>query len=78
MNSSISNRSADASFNVLNPSTGQIIGQTANMGNEELNIAVESAKSAFPHWSSLTDDELKEKCLAITNTKPIKYSIIAI
>jgi acyl-CoA reductase-like NAD-dependent aldehyde dehydrogenase len=66
MNSSISNRSADASFNVLNPSTGQIIGQTANMGNEELNIAVESAKSAFPHWSSLTDDELKEKCLAIT------------
>ena len=66
MNSSISNRSADASFNVLNPSTGQIIGQTANMGNEELNIAVESAKSAFPHWSSLTDGELKEKCLAIT------------
>uniref|UniRef100_A6W015 Aldehyde dehydrogenase n=1 Tax=Marinomonas sp. (strain MWYL1) TaxID=400668 RepID=A6W015_MARMS len=66
MNSSISNRSADASFNVLNPSTGQIIGQTANMGNEELNIAVESAKSAFPHWSSLTDGELKERCLAIT------------
>lgn len=66
MNSSISNRSADASFNVLNPSTGQIIGQTANMGNEELNIAVESAKSAFPHWSSLSDGELKEKCLAIT------------
>tara|TARA_R110001606_G_scaffold323656_1_gene470458 strand:- start:15435 stop:16826 length:1392 start_codon:yes stop_codon:yes gene_type:complete len=66
MNSSISNRADDASFDVLNPSTGQIVGHTENMGNDELNIAVETAKTAFLSWSSLADDELKKRCLAIT------------
>ncbi|SBS33177.1 Phenylacetaldehyde dehydrogenase [Marinomonas spartinae] len=66
MNSSAYNVTRHTPFEVFNPSTGELIGHAPNMANEELNAAVESAKSAFVSWSSLSDEELQKNCLAAT------------
>jgi len=66
MNSSAYNVTKNTPFEVFNPSTGKLIGHAPNMANDELNAAVESAKSAFVSWSSLSDEELQKNCLAVT------------
>ncbi|MBJ7556003.1 aldehyde dehydrogenase family protein [Marinomonas spartinae] len=66
MNSSAYNVTKNTPFEVFNPSTGELIGHAPNMANDELNAAVESAKSAFVSWSSLSDEELQKNCLAVT------------
>src|SRR5438093_5618985 len=37
-------------FDSLNPATGELVGQCADSGREDLNAAVEAAKNAFEPW----------------------------
>ena len=57
--------SGSNAFNVLNPSTGQIIGTAPNASHAELDSAVAAAQRAFVSWSQKSDDELQAACLAI-------------
>jgi len=58
--------SASASFDVINPSTGDIAGQAQDASIEDLNKAVRAAKTAFETWSQKSDDELRAACEAVT------------
>jgi len=40
-------------MDVLNPSTGEVIAKTPCCTEEEVNIAIKSAKDAFPKWSQM-------------------------
>ncbi|MDT8444214.1 MAG: aldehyde dehydrogenase family protein [Desulfuromonadales bacterium] len=46
----------DMYFNVLNPATGEIVGQCPNADLQHLDQAVAAAKKAFPSWSQIADD----------------------
>lgn len=41
-------------FPVFNPATGQEIGQVADMGHEEADLAVKEAHKAFQSWKKTT------------------------
>lgn len=52
-------------FEVKNPSTGQVIGTAPNASNSDLDSAVSAAQKAFTSWSRKSDDELQAACLAV-------------
>ncbi|MEJ8855682.1 aldehyde dehydrogenase family protein [Variovorax robiniae] len=54
-------------FDVRNPSTGQVIGTAPNGSAADLEAAVAAAHAAFPAWSAKSDAELAEACVAVTN-----------
>lgn len=58
---------ADSTFNVTNPSTGQVIGTAQNASSADLDAAVSAAQTAFASWSKKTDSELQAACQAVTN-----------
>jgi succinate-semialdehyde dehydrogenase/glutarate-semialdehyde dehydrogenase len=45
---------SDEKINVVNPSTGELVGQVPKAGANEAKQAVDAAHKAFPGWSSLT------------------------
>ena len=45
------------SFDITNPSSGEVIGSVPNMGREETAHAVDVAYDAFPGWAALTAGE---------------------
>ncbi len=56
---------AAASFDVTNPSTGDIVGSAPNATLADLDMAVAAAKAAFETWSKKTDAELAAACEAV-------------
>ncbi len=44
-------------FDVLNPATGEIVGNASNAGEKETQIAIDAAYEAFSEWSKLTAEE---------------------
>lgn len=54
-----------ASFDVTNPSTGEIVGSAPNATPEDLDKAVSAAKAAFETWSKKSDAELAAACEAV-------------
>lgn len=56
---------AAASFDVTNPSTGEIVGSAPNATPEDLDKAVSAAKAAFETWSKKSDAELAAACEAV-------------
>ncbi len=57
--------STAASFDVLNPSTGEVAGRAPNATRADLDTAVKAAKAAFESWSAKSDEELQAVCEAI-------------
>ncbi|MGR4866791.1 NAD-dependent succinate-semialdehyde dehydrogenase [Caulobacter sp. LARHSG274] len=45
---------ADQTFEVLNPATGAVIAQVADLGPSEVAVAIEAAHRAFPAWADRT------------------------
>jgi len=56
---------AAASFDVTNPSTGDVVGTAPNATPDDLDKAVAAAKAAFETWSKTTDAELAAACEAV-------------
>ncbi len=56
---------AAASFDVTNPSTGDVVGTAPNATLQDLDKAVAAAKTAFETWSKKTDAELAAACEAV-------------
>jgi acyl-CoA reductase-like NAD-dependent aldehyde dehydrogenase len=54
-----------ATFDVINPATGEVVAQCPNASTEDLDAAVAAAKAAFPAWSAKSDAERKEVCAAL-------------
>ncbi|XP_075219695.1 succinic semialdehyde dehydrogenase isoform X2 [Lycorma delicatula] len=44
-------------FNVLNPATGELIGDVPDMDLQDVQVAIKAAHDAFPSWSSITAKE---------------------
>lgn len=44
----------NSTFSVLNPATGEVLAEVANMGADETHRAIAAANAAFPAWSGLT------------------------
>ena len=42
---------AERTFEVVDPATGHSIGRAASAGSEEVDVAVQAAKAAFPAWA---------------------------
>ncbi len=57
--------STAASFDVLNPSTGEVAGRAPNATRADLDTAVRAAKAAFESWSAKSDEELQATCEAV-------------
>jgi succinate-semialdehyde dehydrogenase/glutarate-semialdehyde dehydrogenase len=49
--------SSEQSFDVTNPATGEVIAKVNNAGVAEVELAVKSAKEAFPLWSKKSANE---------------------
>lgn len=49
--------SAEKSFDVINPATGEVIAKVADGGTHEVKMAINAAKEAFPTWSKMTPKE---------------------
>lgn len=60
-----SRAAAAASFDVTNPSTGEIVGTAPNATLADLDAAVAAAKTVFETWSKKTDAELAAACEAV-------------
>ena len=58
--------STAATFEVKNPSTGEIVGMAPDASSADLDQAVAAAKAAFETWSAQTDAELQAACEAVT------------
>ena len=56
-----------ATFDVINPSTGELVGAAANATLEDLDAAVARAKAAFETYSKLPDETLQAYCQAVTD-----------
>lgn len=41
-------------FDIINPTDGSIIGQVPDMDDEDTNVAIHSAHSAFKPWANTT------------------------
>ena len=52
-------------FEVLNPSTGEVVGLAPAASREQLDDAIEAADRAFPSWFRLPDAERKQMCRAV-------------
>lgn len=51
-----------ATFDILNPATGELVGRAPNATADDLERAVAAAKAAFPGWAALPDAERKAVC----------------
>ncbi len=49
--------SSGEKFGVSNPASGEIIARVSNAGISETELAIESAKKAFPAWSAMSANE---------------------
>ncbi|OYD09066.1 NAD-dependent succinate-semialdehyde dehydrogenase [Paludifilum halophilum] len=49
-----------STFEVLNPATGEVVGETADASEEDVKEAVEAAHRAFPEWSARPAKERAE------------------
>ncbi|MCP4008061.1 MAG: NAD-dependent succinate-semialdehyde dehydrogenase [Proteobacteria bacterium] len=49
--------SSGEKFSVSNPASGEIIARVSNAGISETELAIESAKKAFPAWSAMSANE---------------------
>ena len=58
-------RPSSASFDVTNPSTGELVGAAPNATVADLDAAVSAAKAAFESWSKKSDAELQAACEAV-------------
>ncbi|MCA0850265.1 aldehyde dehydrogenase family protein [Salipiger thiooxidans] len=56
-----------ATFAVLNPSTGEVVGYAPNNTLADLDTAVAEAQAAFETWSKLPDAELQTYCERVTS-----------
>src|ERR1700712_89041 len=65
-------------FEVRNPSTGQVIGTAPNGSSADLEAAVAVAHAAFQSWSQKSDAELAEACIAVTNKINIHAEELAV
>ena len=54
-----------ASFDIINPATGDMVAQCPNATLADLDNAVAAAKAAFPAWSALPDAERQAICDAL-------------
>lgn len=50
----------DTKFEVTNPATGQVLSHCAGASIDDANLAVNTAKSAFPVWSQKTSFERRD------------------
>lgn len=57
---------AQKTFDVFNPSTGELVGSAPNASLADLDKAVAAANTAFKDWSRLSDEELKSYCEKVT------------
>ena len=57
---------ASNTFEVRNPSTGDVVGHAPEATASELDAAVAAANRAFQSWSKRTDAELQTACEAVT------------
>lgn len=57
--------SADSTFEVRNPSTGEIVGHAPNATETTLNTAVAAAKDAFQAWAASSDEFRQDICRRI-------------
>ncbi|WP_425084739.1 aldehyde dehydrogenase family protein [Ruegeria profundi] len=57
--------STATSFDVFNPSTGEVAGRAPNATSADLDNAVKAAKVAFESWSAKSDEELQAACEAV-------------
>lgn len=48
---------ASAHFDVLNPATGEVVGQAPRASADEVDAAIAAAKAAFPDWAARPDSE---------------------
>ena len=60
-------------FDVINPSTGELVGKAQDASVQDLDRAIKAGKTAFETWSKLSSDELKSYCLKVTE-KITEYS----
>jgi aminomuconate-semialdehyde/2-hydroxymuconate-6-semialdehyde dehydrogenase len=51
-------------LDIVNPSTGEVVGQLPNSNKKDIDVAVKAAQKAFPEWSVTSND----KKFAILNT----------
>ena len=49
--------SSGATFDVINPATGQVLEEVADLSAEDCSKAVDAADAAFPKWAALTAKE---------------------
>lgn len=56
---------ADSTFEVRNPSTGEIVGHAPNATETTLNTAMAAAKEAFPAWAASSDEFRQDICRRI-------------
>jgi len=56
---------AAETFPVINPSTGEVVGNAPNATEADLDRAVAAAKAAFATWSLKSDADLKAACEAV-------------
>ena len=58
--------STNETFEVRNPSTGDLVGHAPQCTSADLDRAVAAAQDAFETWSQKSDAELEAACLAVT------------
>ena len=58
--------SASSTFEVKNPSTGDVVGLAPEATESDLNKAVAAAEAAFKSWSQNSDEALQAACEAVT------------
>ena len=49
--------SSGATFDVINPATGEVLEEVADLSAEDCSEAVDAAQAAFPKWAALTAKE---------------------
>jgi len=57
---------ARTTFDVKNPSTGEVVGRAPDASRADLDKAVAAAAAAFKAWSQTLDDALQAACEAVT------------
>ena len=50
--------SAEQTFDVTNPATGELVAQVANASEDEAHTAIEAADAAFKSWSKTTANSM--------------------
>ena len=59
---------ADSSFDVFNPSNGEVVAKAPKATITQLDEAVAAAQSAFATWSKADDTTRRDACVAIADT----------